>query len=343
MDEKERHTLVRSIIYYEYLQATSPQEIHRKINQFLGAESVSLRTVYLRLQLHREGTVQIFDKHRSGREPIEGLSDQILNLMNEDPYLSVHAMAQILMHDDKTIKLCLINELDMKKVNFKYVPYQLNSFQKAERVRIARLMLKKLENKDSKALSNIVTLDETWIYFQNYRSSMWVDAKAERPQRPKLTIGSKKCMITVAWNYKGVISITFLPKGEHFSRAFFFDTVIQDIVNVFSEKRPTMGVKGITIHMDNARPHLITEKLENIGMKRMPHPPYSPDIAPSDFFLFGIMKRSIEGKEFKTEEEIVEWVRHFLVTFPKYHFQEAYHEWTRRLHWVIDHKGEYVP
>lgn len=198
MDEKEKHTLVRSIIYYEYLQAASPQEIYRKINQFLGAESVSLRTVYLRLQLHREGTVQIFDKHRSGREPIEGLSDQILNLMNEDPYLSVHAMAQILMHDDKTIKSCLINELDMKKVKFKYVPYQLNSFQKAERVRIARLMLKKLENKDSKALSNIVTLDETWIYFQNYRSSMWVDAKAERPQRPKLTIGSKKCMITVA-------------------------------------------------------------------------------------------------------------------------------------------------
>lgn len=65
---------------------------------------------------------------------------------------------------------------------------------------------------------------------------------------------------------------------------FFFDTMAQDIVNVSNEKRPTMGVKSVAIHIDNDHPHLITEEIENIGtMKRKLYTHFPPDIAPSDF------------------------------------------------------------
>jgi hypothetical protein len=38
----------------------------------------------------------------------------------------------------------------------------------------------------------------------------------------------------------------------------------------------------------------------------MPHPPYSPDLAPADFFLFCKLKTNLKGRRFQTKEEIQE-------------------------------------
>ena len=48
-------------------------------------------------------------------------------------------------------------------------------------------------------------------------------------------------------------------------------------------------VRSTIIHHDNARPHTSLETrtaLDRLGLRTLPHPPYSPDLAPSDFFLF---------------------------------------------------------
>ena len=53
-----------------------------------------------------------------------------------------------------------------------------------------------------------------------------------------------------------------------------------------------IGRKVILQH-DNARPHtalLTLKKIENVGWEVLPHPPYSPELAPSDYLLFGTVK-----------------------------------------------------
>ena len=47
------------------------------------------------------------------------------------------------------------------------------------------------------------------------------------------------------------------------------------------------------------------EFLENSGLKTLPHPPYSPDLAPCDFWLFSRIKDELRGKRFSTNEELV--------------------------------------
>lgn len=43
-----------------------------------------------------------------------------------------------------------------------------------------------------------------------------------------------------------------------------------------------------------------------LGFELLPHPPYSPDLAPSDFFLFSDLKRMLNGeKKFSTDEEAI--------------------------------------
>lgn len=41
-------------------------------------------------------------------------------------------------------------------------------------------------------------------------------------------------------------------------------------------------------------------------ISKVPHPPYSPDLAPSDFYLFAKFKDKLKGPKFRTVEEIQE-------------------------------------
>ncbi|KOX79111.1 Histone-lysine N-methyltransferase SETMAR, partial [Melipona quadrifasciata] len=58
---------------------------------------------------------------------------------------------------------------------------------------------------------------------------------------------------------------------------------------------------------DNARPHValaVRQKLLQFDWDVLPHPPYSPDLAPSDYYLFLSLKNSLRGKSFKSISEI---------------------------------------
>ncbi|EPB68246.1 hypothetical protein ANCCEY_12665 [Ancylostoma ceylanicum] len=58
--------------------------------------------------------------------------------------------------------------------------------------------------------------------------------------------------------------------------------------------------------MDNARPHISkksSEKLKDLGIELEPHPPYSPDLAPSDYHVFRSMQSFSVGKKFKDRAE----------------------------------------
>ncbi|QQP56557.1 Putative DD34D transposase [Caligus rogercresseyi] len=46
-------------------------------------------------------------------------------------------------------------------------------------------------------------------------------------------------------------------------------------------------------------------KLNKLGYKLLPHPPYSPDLAPSDYFLFEDLKRKLAGKKFKDNDGVI--------------------------------------
>jgi histone-lysine N-methyltransferase SETMAR len=62
------------------------------------------------------------------------------------------------------------------------------------------------------------------------------------------------------------------------------------------------------VHADNADPHVgkcVTEYMDHKLLKRALHHPYSPDLAPSDFYLFGSVKHELQGHEFTEGEELV--------------------------------------
>ena len=59
-------------------------------------------------------------------------------------------------------------------------------------------------------------------------------------------------------------------------------------------------------------------------------PPYSPDLAPCDFFLFPKMKMKLKGRRFDTTEEIQAETQEVLDTLTERDFQETFQKWRRR-------------
>jgi hypothetical protein len=94
--------------------------------------------------------------------------------------------------------------------------------------------------------------------------------------------------------------------------------------------------------LDNARPQnskRSTECLRTPQIKRIPQPSYSPDIAPSNFFLFGYLKEKL------TEYDIPDWERlqlaitHIFSEIGQETLITVFGTWIKPLKWVIKHKG----
>jgi histone-lysine N-methyltransferase SETMAR len=73
--------------------------------------------------------------------------------------------------------------------------------------------------------------------------------------------------------------------------------------------------KTVLLHHDNARPHAAAatiETIQKLNFELLPHPPYSPDLAPSDYHLFGSLKKSLRGRQFGSDEEVKQAVHIWL-------------------------------
>ncbi|GFU05964.1 mariner Mos1 transposase [Trichonephila clavipes] len=78
--------------------------------------------------------------------------------------------------------------------------------------------------------------------------------------------------------------------------------------NALQQKRSELiNRKGVVFHQDNARPHtsLVTrQKLLQLEWDTVPHPPYSPDLTPSDYYLFRSLQNFLDRKTFTSNEEV---------------------------------------
>ena len=98
---------------------------------------------------------------------------------------------------------------------------------------------------------------------------------------------------------------------------FIYIEQLTKLNNAVEEKRPELkNRKGVVFHHDDARPRasLVTrQKLLELGWDVLPHPPYSPDLAPSDYFSFRSLQNSLNGKNFNNDDDIKSYWFSFLL------------------------------
>ncbi|XGW27284.1 hypothetical protein V3C99_007694 [Haemonchus contortus] len=83
-----------------------------------------------------------------------------------------------------------------------------------------------------------------------------------------------------------------------------YSNQLQKVADASPHKNPKR-LETYFLH-DNARPHVATmtrQKIQQLGWEVLPHPPYSPDLAPSDYHLFRALKRHLRDKNFDNQEQ----------------------------------------
>jgi len=110
------------------------------------------------------------------------------------------------------------------------------------------------------------------------------------------------------------------------------------------KKRPELW-ENLTwmLHHDNAPAHaslLIRSYLVKHQKPVVPHPPYSPDLAPADIFLFPVLKTTLKGQRFQTIEETQENATIKLRAIISSAFQEAFQKWKERWERCIASRGD---
>ena len=112
-----------------------------------------------------------------------------------------------------------------------------------------------------------------------------------------------KVMGKIFWDAEGLILAEFLERGQIITAARY----VQTLHKVLRTLRDTRPRRNIIILHDNARPHAVcfkSEAIAKIGWEVLPHPSYSPDLAPSDYHLFGFVKDQLRGQRYYTTEAI---------------------------------------
>ena len=104
--------------------------------------------------------------------------------------------------------------------------------------------------------------------------------------------------------------MNFAEKGTKINASYYSDLV----ASARAKRRKERNISLWFLH-DNApvhTAHISHTTIEDAGLVLLDHPPYSPNLAPSDFWLFSHLKRHLRGRIFTDKEKLKDSVEEFL-------------------------------
>jgi len=135
-------------------------------------------------------------------------------------------------------------------------------------------------------------------------TSMWNEKKIlvkiwyEPPLIAPKTGLHPKVLLCIWWDWKGIVYYELLPHNQTINSDKYCSQ-LDRLKAAIDEKRPELANRKGVVFQDNARPHVslhTRQKLVQLGWDVLPHPPYSPDLALSNYHLFRSLQNSLNGK-----------------------------------------------
>ena len=174
----------------------------------------------------------------------------------------------------------------MRLVASKFVLRPLSVDQKQQQLDVC-LDLKENSANDPRFLSNVITGDETWVYAYDSetktQSSQWKSPESPRPKNARQVRSNIKVMLICFFDQK-----EFVPPRQTVNAAFYVEVLKRLRKNVRRKRLYQWRNNTWLVHHDNAPAHaaLLNRRfLTDNNMTVVPHPPYSPDLAPRDFLI----------------------------------------------------------
>ena len=317
-------------------------ESHRLLLEVYGDDALAKTQCFEWFQRFKSGDFDIKDKERPG-QPKKFENEELKTLLDEDSCQTQDELAKSLGVTQQAISKRLKAAGYIQKQG-NWVPYELKPRDVERRFCMSEMLLER--HKKKSFLHRIVTGDEKWIHYDNpKRKKSYVQPGQPAKSTAKPNIHGAKVMLCIWWDQNGPLYYELLKSGQTITGDLYRTQLIR-LKRAIIEKRPEYAARheAIIFYHDNARPHVarpVKNYLENNGWEVLAHPPYSPDLAPSDFHLFRSMQNALTGIRFTSEQCIRNWIDSFLATKPAQFFWDGIHKLPERWGNVVASDGQY--
>ena len=190
-------------------------------------------------------------------------------------------------------------------------------------------------------------MDESSVAFHTpemkSQSKQWLPKGSPAPLKGKDQASRKKQMVFAFFDDSGSVYEHFASVGAKINSDYIIE-VLRKFMKVFHRKRPEMAAGEWFLHWDNTPVHTsasVRGFLAARGIKTLLHPPYSPDLAPADFFLFPCIKRALAGTTIRSQSVQRAWEREVKLVSTE-DFRRAFQRWLERHEKCIRLDGGYV-
>lgn len=337
MDKKQ----IRVCLLFSFKNGFNATKTTEMVNNAFGEGSMTERTAQSWFARFRSGDFDLENKDR-GRPPLKLNLDQLKERVEEEPHTNSRELAgKFDVHHSTVLRgLTAINK---KKKLDQLTPHELSEHDKARRLQVSHSLLSR--HRKLPFLHQILTCDEKWIEYDNRRrSGAYVDADAPPMQCPKPNLHPKKIMVTVWWTSKGVVHYSFLPRGQTINADVYCDQLSQMHEKLKKAQPALVNRHGVILLHDNARPHVAVRTVQHInalGYEVLPHPPYSPDLSPTDYHLFRDLENHMRGKQFGNDDEIKCEFESFVRSKSDVFFKRGIEKLVERWEKCVEASGEY--
>ena len=142
---------------------------------------------------------------------------------------------------------------------------------------------------------------------ESKRQSMhWKSPSSPRKKKARQSKSKFKAMMIVFFDIWGIVHVDWVPEGQTINQVY--KEVLTNLREWVRRRRPEMWKNGSwVLHHDNTPAHNALS-VKTFLMKHkntvLEHPPYSPDLAPCDFFLFLKIKSALKRTRFKSADAV---------------------------------------
>ena len=238
---------------------------------------------------------------------MEQCQDLIISLLKEDNRRTISELSNLSQLSVGSV--CrLLKDLELRRINAKFIPKILKPSEAQFCVKLCQMNLDML-HQDANLLQKVICTDESWVHVYSpelkSRSSQWLPRGSRRPQKALCSRSAKKTLLTVFYDWKGIIYFEFC---DHTVSADDYMATLGRFRERVRLYRPELWESGNWfLQQDNAPAHTTTPTIAYFGehdMELLNHPPYSPDLAPCNYFLFPALKAKLRGRRFENVDNL---------------------------------------
>ncbi len=306
-------------------------DIHRFLRRTRQGQALSQCTVYRWMKAFKVGRANCRDAARSS-QPMKLTPQKLAEIrlhLNGDRTLSVRYLSTLVNLGFGTTQKALRRVMQLRKQPAHWIPHDLTAAQRQCRIDICNQLLR-LRARNRDLTNQIIIGDESWILSYDLAmkqaTASWLAAGKRRPTKARSNLCVTRLMLVCFFDAQGLIHREFVECRLGIGACVYLG-ILQRLRRSIRRKRPQqwnncqwyLQHDGAPAH----RANLVVNFLCQTNTQVLPHPAYSPDCAPADYWLFAHVKKHLKGCRFADVNALHHQVDAVLNGIPQVEYQHA--------------------